>query len=45
MRYITIATVYLANDLEALLLELEMQVRTVEYASFIEFIHDQEQHL
>lgn len=40
-RHITIATIYLSNDLESLLLELDIRA-TVEYASFIEFVRDQE---
>jgi hypothetical protein len=42
-RMVTMATVYLAADLESLLLDLGIQVLTVDYESFREFIRDQEQ--
>ena len=42
MRKITMATIYLSADIETLLLELDMQVVSVDYQSFIVLLKDQE---
>ena len=44
MRKITMATIYLSADLETLLLELDIQVVSVDYQSFIVLLKDQETH-